>query len=230
MDHNQIVEFISDHFAHALGDDPVQEGDDYEIDSDGSVAFLVDVRMDRTPPGGVLPMPITAVYGNFDCSGHLTSLKNTPRVVHGDFICKNNGLTSLQGGPEQVVSYDCSQNNLTSLVGCPDIPGYLDCSQNKLQDLSTCPAAKLVYAYDNPIKTFSNLPSHIDHLGVTTTPTLPLLGLLNVPKVEMWEETTGEFLEDLATIINKYGGQGKAAMLSCALELKQAGYAGNAKW
>lgn len=230
MNHNQIIEFISDHFAHTLSEHPVQEGDDYEIDSDGSVAFLVDVRMDRTPPGGVLPFLISTAYGSFECSGHLTDLKNTSRVVHGDFICKNNGLTSLQGGPEQVVSYDCSQNNLTHLVGCPDNTGWLDCSQNKLQDLSTCPPAGVVYAYDNPIKTFSNLPSHIKQLGVTTTPTLPLLGLLNVPKVGIWEETTGEFLEDLATIFNKYGGQGKAAMLSCALELKQAGYAGNARW
>ena len=46
------------------------------------------------------------VHGYFDCrNNELTSLAGGPQEVRGNFVCYNNELTSLAGGPQEVHGY-----------------------------------------------------------------------------------------------------------------------------
>jgi hypothetical protein len=55
---------------------------------------------------------------NFDCSeNRLTTLDGSPKTVLGRFICNENILRDLIGGPEKAYVYDCRGNPLTSLDG-----------------------------------------------------------------------------------------------------------------
>lgn len=50
----------------------------------------------------------------------LTSFKNCPSFIAGDFFAKNCNLTSLIGGPNYVGgNFMCNRNKLTSLEGIP---------------------------------------------------------------------------------------------------------------
>ena len=44
------------------------------------------------------------VVGDFVCysNPYLENLKYAPKYVGGKFVCSNNGLTSLEGGPKEV--------------------------------------------------------------------------------------------------------------------------------
>jgi len=43
----------------------------------------------------------------------LTSLKDGPEKVGGDFVCSSNNLTSLKGAPKEVGgSFKCSSNKI----------------------------------------------------------------------------------------------------------------------
>lgn len=94
-----------------------------------------------------LPYKITKVVGNFIMSGlyplphktKLSSLKNMPDVVTGDFdISCNEELTSLAGGPSHVFGrYKCNGCNLTSLEGiASEINSYIVAYNNKITELS----------------------------------------------------------------------------------------------
>jgi hypothetical protein len=64
------------------------------------------------------------VVGDFNCKeNRLTSLQGCPIKVGGNFRCYSNRITSLESGPEEVSGYyDCSPNDfMTSLVGAPKI-------------------------------------------------------------------------------------------------------------
>ena len=77
---------------------------------------------------------ITVKNGYFDCSNQdntilysdnqskniIKTLKNSPKIVYGNFYCQNIGLESLEGAPEFVNGeFNCSYNKLTSLEGIP---------------------------------------------------------------------------------------------------------------
>ena len=82
------------------------------------------------------------VSGDFDCRyNKLTSLEGAPREVRGSFRCIDNNLTSLEGAPQKVKGwFDCSDNKLTSLEGAPrEVRGNFDCSNNKLTSLEGAP-------------------------------------------------------------------------------------------
>lgn len=81
---------------------------------------------------------ITVMNGYFDCSNQdntnlhsdnqskniIKTLKNSPKIVYGNFYCQNIGLESLEGGPEFVNGeFNCSYNKLTSLEGIPKTVG-----------------------------------------------------------------------------------------------------------
>lgn len=80
--------------------------------------------------------------GMFDVSeNRLTSLKNCPRVVLGNFLCGNNNLTSLEGGPTEVRgNYVAYNNKLTSLKGIATHLRYsLKLENNQLTSLDGIP-------------------------------------------------------------------------------------------
>ena len=83
----------------------------YTINDDGSIDVNGDVELsfkDLTE----LPLRFNKVTGWFDCSyNRLTSLKGSPRLIGGYFLCTN------------------------SLEFCPDyVGGYFYCTGNKLTD------------------------------------------------------------------------------------------------
>jgi hypothetical protein len=79
--------------------------------------------------------------GFYDVSNNnLTSLKNSPVSVVGEFCCHRNKLTSLIGGPQFVSDiYRCQDNRLVSLNGIAkftkDRP-ELTCGYNKITSLT----------------------------------------------------------------------------------------------
>lgn len=72
-----------------------------------------------------LPVQFSMVKGNFQCRANvLTTLEGCPDWVGGWFYADNNKLRNLVGGPNHVGgTYDCSKNSLQSLEGLPDFIG-----------------------------------------------------------------------------------------------------------
>jgi hypothetical protein len=144
-------------------------------------------------------------------------------VVEGDFLLgKQDKLTSLAGSP-QIVNGDYKVGGeFTSLEGAPRIVSG-------------------VFAALSPhLASLAHLPSQMSMLRLSMTPQLPLLRLLEIP----YQETTimvgypvslggvsGQSTQAIM-IIERYRRlkKGKAFMLNCANDLKQAGFAGNARW
>ena len=93
-----------------------------------------------------LEVKIDEVYGNviidnYDkfIQGNLTTLKNFPDIIHGDFKCKRQPyLTSLKDGPKEVDGdFICACCGLTSLEGMPKQIGYnLYVYNNKINDIN----------------------------------------------------------------------------------------------
>jgi hypothetical protein len=98
----------------------------YTINSDGSVDVNGDVdleyRFGFKKKLDKLPLKFGRVSGNFNCRrNNLTSLEGSPNWVGGDFACSSNGLTNLIGGPEMVIGYYSSSNNkINDFIGFPD--------------------------------------------------------------------------------------------------------------
>jgi hypothetical protein len=65
------------------------------------------------------------VGSNFSCrENKLTSLEGGPQEVGGDYNCTRNDLTSLEGAAKKVGgSFNCFMNPLTSLEGAPEEVG-----------------------------------------------------------------------------------------------------------
>ena len=85
---------------------------------------------------------IEEVTGWFDCrNNRLTSLEGGPQTVGGWFYCENNRLTSLERGPQTVgESFWCENNQLTSLEGGPQTVGEsFRCDNNRLTSLQGLP-------------------------------------------------------------------------------------------
>lgn len=86
-----------------------------------------------------------ACHGFYDISDNkLTSLKNCPSFVKGNFLCDTNKLTSLKDGPQEVQgTYKCDNNRLKSLDGIAKIiGGSLDVTFNELTSLQGIPRLK----------------------------------------------------------------------------------------
>ena len=82
-----------------------------------------------------IPIQFATIDGYFDISDNqLQNLKNSPKVVLGNFFCNNNQLTSLSGSPEYIKgSFECRDNRLNNLLGITQkIGGRVDCRSNHL--------------------------------------------------------------------------------------------------
>lgn len=128
------------------------------------------------------------------------------------------------------------QTQLTSLVGCPHtVMGSFRCVAPKLKTLEGAPKSvgkKCVIASDN-LMSLDHLPEYGDTLLLRYTPHLPLLRLVEHPRV-LWSYSPqyGGMEQGMTAthIIHKYTGQGKAGALKAAGELIRAGYKENARW
>ena len=135
---------------------------------------------------------------------NLESLNGCPSEVVGQFVCANNKLTNLIGGPTEVKFINAYGNNLTSLSGAPSIIHRSgDFKENKLENLHNIHKeileAEELWFQDNPIK------SHI----------LCLLKIRNL-KIVYFDDKT------LESIITKYLPRGN--LLECQQELIDAGF------
>ena len=101
--------------------------EDKSIDVDGYV-YLKDLGLTK------LPLKFRHVKGNFNCrNNRLTTLEGAPETVGGYFDCSYSNLTTLEGVPETVSGhFSCSNNKLTTLEGAPRrVDGNFICSYNK---------------------------------------------------------------------------------------------------
>lgn len=100
-----------------------------------------------------IPFRFNKVFGDFDCrDNQLTSLEGAPKIVRGAFKCDDNMLTSLEGGPKEVHGdYSCSYNKLTSLKGGPEYVGNIFyCTNNQITSLRYAPKhANGFFCYGN---------------------------------------------------------------------------------
>lgn len=129
--------------------------------------------------------------------------------IDGSFIARSLKLTSLEGAPHTVNGeFTAQSNQLTSLAHGP------------------VHVKELYVVNHNPLKSLEGFPEHLGReFSFTYHDQLPLLRALTAPGI--WPEPDQVELEH---IFKKYMHKGKSAALNCALELKQAGYAGNARW
>ena len=81
------------------------------------------------------------IDGDFDCrTNYISSLEGSPRFVEGGFNCNNNDITSLAGSPQSVYHFSCQNNKLTILEGAPqEVRGGFFCSDNQLTSLEGAP-------------------------------------------------------------------------------------------
>jgi hypothetical protein len=193
----------------------------------GLVSVEGDIRL--TSPKTTLPVQFDTVTGSFYCTHNsLTSLEGAPRHVGESFHASRNALTSLVGGPVYVGNnYICESNKLINLEGCAQTVGRnLECFNNPIQSLiGAVTVGHDLVCVNTPLTDLSYLPDVNRKFWITYKPDLHLLKCVIMKGLLLAEAPV-----IVQEIMNKYVGKGKAHMLNCALELKQAGYVENAKW
>lgn len=137
--------------------------ENYTINSDGSVDVDGDVDLrgigfwkyfyrDRKlrPIGekrenkwtlNKIPLKFRYVSGDFDCRfNNLSDLQGCPIKIEGSLYLYHNKLKSLEGCPDEVDRLLIGDNELESLKGCPKkVLGDFNCSNNKLTSLEFSP-------------------------------------------------------------------------------------------
>ena len=123
----------------------------YTINSDGSIDVDGNVYLHsptlRYLSGArgrlvKLPLKFNVVYGDFLCfNNQLKTLEGGPKEVGGSFNCSDNELTSLVGAPIRVGdNFYCDHNELTTLEGGPmEVGDIFDCNNNQLTSLKGSP-------------------------------------------------------------------------------------------
>ena len=94
--------------------------------------------------------------GNFSCrNNQLTTLEGAPQEVRGNFFCSDNQLTTLEGAPQKVGgSFYCVNNQLLSLEGAPrEVGASFYCDSNQLTSLEGSPqkVGENFSCIDNPV-------------------------------------------------------------------------------
>ena len=124
-------------------------------------------------------------------------------------------------------------NNM-GLATCKNLPRSLGANLrlafNQLRDLADAPAQVEgnMELEGNPLVSLEGMPLVQGWVNITYSRDLPLLRLLTA---KLGAIILGAHTPTVVrAILKKYMGQGKTAMLNCALELKKAGYAENARW
>lgn len=146
------------------------EPDDYEVLPEGIHVFTdcYIAKKDMSGLGTELPFKFYQCDGDFDISGlNLTSLKNCPEEVGGEFLCHKNKLTSLEFAPKKCHKLDCSENELLSLEGCPDCE-EINCIANELTSLEFISnACRVIEADNNKLTTLEHIRDfNITHISV----------------------------------------------------------------
>jgi hypothetical protein len=132
--------------------------------------------------------------------------------ISHSFFAANRGLRTLQNSPRKVGgAFAVNHNQLSSLQGAPEHVG-----------------SYMVINHNPKLNSLDHLPSHIQGiLHMDYKWDMPLLRTL----VAQAGVDVGKWApEPVIQILNKYAGGGKKVMLNCALELKKAGHAENARW
>lgn len=207
---DQVLAQVKYYFRASTND--VLRNNQIEIQDDLSVVIDTSVKMVEAPPKGKLPIKLHMVHGTLYAQYmNLKTLENFPDVCDVLFV-NHNQLMSLEHSPQMISELYVEKNNLTNFEHLSHTCEYVDAVNNPLTSLVGLP----------------DTPANDLELRITWLPELPLLRLVNVTKIVM-KGTVG-VVEPLNTILNKYVGKGKHAVLNCALELKQHGYASNARW
>jgi len=184
-------------------------------------------------------MGLVSCAGRVEISG--TSLTKLPvqfKTVHGDFICVNNKLTTLEGVPSTVRgSFWCQVNQLKTLEHAPKtVGGHFACNDNQLTTLAGAPSitGDNFFCFSNPLDTLEGLPAVPGTLWLTYSSNLPLLRCLLAKEIRFWPEVTDPRETEKATtvqqILNKNAGKGKRMIFDAQKELEDAGFAENARW
>jgi len=104
------------------------------------------------------------IDGNFDCGyNQLTSLEGMSQFISGHITVSNNRLTNLKGSPKICKkSFHCNDNMLTTLEGAPEevIGSSFDCTNNFLTSLQHGPhtIGANYYCSDNKLTTLEGAP------------------------------------------------------------------------
>lgn len=132
--------------------------------------------------------------------------------IEGSFIARSLKLTSLEGSPHTVMqTFNVAANQLTDLSHGPRV------------------VFSIYQASGNYLRSLVGFPDHVGHsFTCQWNPDLPVLQAVMVKDFEL--DSVPSSKKQLQEIIHKYQGQGKAQLLNFALELKKAGFAGNARW
>ena len=120
----------------------------------------------------------TERFTGFNISNNkLTSLKNCPSVIGGDFLARNCKLKSLVGGPNYVAGhYIVEHNRLTSLEGMAHtIGGNVNISYNPITSLKHLPvslAYRNLTAMYTKLVTLEHCPKNVQNLFLDGNHTL----------------------------------------------------------
>jgi hypothetical protein len=168
--------------------------------------FYADHNFFKDLIGG--PEYVGGIYSVRYCK--LTSLEGSPKHVT-TFNCCNNKIKNLKYAPESVANdFFCSVNMITSLEFAPRIiMRHFKCASNRLENLKNIHkqierVGGYFSCYDNPIK------SHI-------------LGLMLIEIGGPIETHLGDGY-DVDEILNKWKNQGRRGVVGCQLDLIRAGY------
>ena len=178
------------------------------------------------------------VHNKFLITGHIHVDDKTGVVnVQGSVAAREDSLDEIPVQFGQVTG-DFNlrrQPRLSSLVGSPvHVTGEYKVKSNAI---TNCEGAPLYVGHHcwisgANLKSLEHLPMQgARSFTILWTPRIPLLRLLDAHEVS-WGNYVGYGAQTQAVreIMSKYVGKGKSFILNCALELKKAGYTGNARW
>lgn len=219
----QIDRLLKKHFV--IQGDHVIDPNTGVVDVTGNV-ILTDARL----PTPEIPVQFGVVTGDFWCRKKgLVNLKGAPTWVGGQFMCQSNKLQNLAHAPNHVgSSMHCSQNWLSTLTGAPDhVGGSFVCHLNHIKNLEGAPKhiSNRLVATMCPLENLQGIPDGLSELELSWDEELSLLRALTAQQIKLDGAPT-----QVKEIMDKYAGQGKSGALNCALELKKAGFEGNARW
>jgi hypothetical protein len=124
----------------------------YQKDSKGTITIPGDLDISNKNLTSLPDLSTVVVEGSVYCHDNaLTSLAGSPETVYGGFNCSNNRLETLHGAPPKVETFICDDNMLRSLEGGPQLSeeGLYSCSRNILVTLKGAPEAALAFWCNN---------------------------------------------------------------------------------
>lgn len=105
---------------------------------------------------------------SFNCmyNKNLSTMKFSPKIVKGNFVCERNNLEFLETETEKVGGYFwCSYNKLSDLIGSPKFVGSsFACDNNQLVSLKGCTKKinGFFFCYNNKLTNLLGGPDYVD--------------------------------------------------------------------